>query len=55
MEYWIVCRGSQYVQNIDKDGNVIHTSNKSKAYRFYDFGAAMSYFNSGYCVIKEYN
>ena len=39
---------------IDEFGYPIHTANKANAYKFYDFNIAMTYFNLGYAIIKEW-
>ena len=31
---------------------MLHTYDKNKAYKFYDFGVAMNYFNYGYSIQK---
>ena len=54
MPYWIVFKKGQYVSGIDENGYPLHTENKDDAWKFYDFDVAMSYFNLGYCIQKEY-
>lgn len=51
-EYWIVFKNGQYVSGTDEFGSPLHTKDKSKAFKFYNFNAAMKYFNLGYAVIK---
>lgn len=54
MKYWIVRKNGKYVSGTDEFGYPLHTKNKEKAWKFYDFNVAMSYFNLGYCIIKQY-
>ena len=51
--YWIVYKKGEYVSGTDEFGYPTHTTDKSKAFKFYNFNTAMSYFNLGYAVIKE--
>ena len=52
-DYWIVFKNGEYVSGTDEFGYPFHTKDKSKAYKFYDFNVAISYFNLGYAVIKN--
>lgn len=52
-EYWIVFKNGEYVSGTDEFGYPLHTKDKSKAFKFYDFNTAISYFNLGYAVIKN--
>lgn len=52
-DYWIVFKNGEYVSGTDEFGYPLHTKDKSKAFKFYDFDTAMSYFNLGYAVIKN--
>ena len=54
MQYWIVFKKGQYVSGTDENGYPLHTEDKDDAWKFYDFDVAMSYFNLGYCIQKEY-
>ena len=53
MTYWIVRKNGEYVCGTDEFGYPLHTKDREKAWKFYDFNNAMVYFNLGYCVIKE--
>ena len=53
MAYWIVFKNGEYVSGTDEFGYPLHTKDKNKAFKFYDFNTAMSYFNLGYAVIKS--
>ena len=44
MEYWVAFKRGEYVSDIDKDGHLAHTKNKSDALRFRNFNSA-SYLN----------
>lgn len=52
-DYWTVFKNGEYVSGTDEFGYPLHTKDKSKAFKFYDFDTAMSYFNLGYAVIKN--
>ena len=52
-EYWIVFKNGEYVSGTDEFGYPLHTKDSSKAFKFYDFNTAMSFFNLGYAVIKK--
>lgn len=52
-EYWVVFKNGEYVSGTDEFGHPLHTKDKSKAFKFYDFDMAMRYFNLGYAIIKE--
>jgi len=52
-DHWIVFKNGEYVSGTDEFGYPLHTKDKSKAFKFYDFDTAMSYFNLGYAVIKN--
>ena len=52
-EYWIVFKEGEYVAGTDEFGYPIHTKDKKKAFKFYDFNTAISYLNLGYSIIKE--
>lgn len=52
-EYWIVFKNGEYVSGTDEFGYPLHTKDRSKAFKFYDFNTAMSFFNLGYAVIKN--
>ena len=54
MPYWVVRKNGKYLVDIDEQGHVIYSKDKSKAYRFDDLNDAMVYFELGFCVIKEY-
>ena len=54
MPYWIIFKKGQYVSGTDENGYPLHTENKDDTWKFYDFDVAMSYFNLGYCIRKEY-
>lgn len=55
MEYWVAFKNGEYVCGTDEFGYPLHTKDKKKAYKFYDFNLAMSsYFNLGYAIMKEY-
>lgn len=54
MEYWIVFKDGKYISGTDEFGYPLHTTEKVNAWKFYDFNVAMSYFNLGYGIIKEY-
>lgn len=51
-DYWIVFKHGEYVSGTDEFGYPLHTKDKSKAFKFYNFNTAMSFFNLGYSVIK---
>ena len=51
--YWTVFKNGEYVSGTDEFGYPLHTKDKSKAFKFYDFDIAMSYLNLGYAVIKN--
>lgn len=51
--YWLAWKNDKYISDIDKHGKIIHTKDKEKAYKFYNFNVAMIYFKSGYCILKE--
>jgi hypothetical protein len=51
-DYWIVFKHGEYVSGTDEFGYPLHTKDKSKAFKFYDFNTAMSFFGLGYAVIK---
>lgn len=54
MHYWIVFKNGLYVSGTDEFGYPLHTKDKEKAYKFYDFNLAMSsFFDLGYAIIKE--
>ena len=53
-EYWVVFKNGKYVSNTDEFGYPEHTTEKTKAWKFYDFNVAMNYFNLGYAIIKQY-
>ena len=57
MEYWVAFKRGEYVSDIDKDGHLAHTKNKSDALRFRNFNSAsyLNLFNLGYAILKEYN
>jgi hypothetical protein len=52
--YWIVWKNGEYVYGTDEYGCPVHTKEKNKAFKFYNFDVAMSYVNLGYIVSKEY-
>ena len=52
-EYWIVFKNGEYVSGTDEFGYPLHTKDRNKAFKFYDFNTAMSFFNLGYAVIKK--
>ena len=52
-EYWIVFKNGEYVSGTDEFGYPFHTKDRNKAFKFYDFNTAMSFFNLGYSVIKN--
>ena len=52
--YWIVFKNGEFVSGTDEFGNLTHTKDIKEAFKFYDFSVAMSYFNLGYCILKEY-
>jgi len=56
MYYWLVYKPQNgkrlYVAGTDEYGYPTHTEDESEAYKFYNFGTAMSYFNLGYCIVK---
>lgn len=52
--YWLAFKNQEYISGTDKYGHPIHTKNKDKALKFYDFNVAMTYFTLGYAIIKEY-
>ena len=54
MEYWIAFKDREYVSGTDEFGYPLHTKDRKKAWKFYDFNVAMSFFNLGYCIIKEH-
>ena len=55
MECWVAFKNGEYVCGTDEFGYPLHTKDKKKAYKFYDFNLAMSsYFNLGYAIIKEH-
>lgn len=58
MEYWLACKFNhgkcEYVLGTDQYGYLVHTSDKSEAWKFYDFYQAMLYVELGYCLIKNY-
>ena len=53
MAYWVVLKNGKYVSGTDEFGYPIHTTEKEKAYKFYDFNIAMTYLDLGYAIIKE--
>lgn len=58
MAYWLVYKlnhgKKEYASGTDENGNVLHTTDKSKAYKFHNFNIAMECVKLGYCVEKEY-
>lgn len=52
--YWIVWKNGEYVYGTDEYGYPVHTKEKNKAFKFYNFDVALSYVNLGYIVSKEY-
>lgn len=52
--YWIVQKNGEYVCGTDEFGYPLHTKDKEKAWKFYDFDNAMIFLNLGYCIIKKY-
>ena len=54
MEYWVVFKNGEYVSGTDDYGYPLHTKDKEKAWKFYNFHTAMSYFNLGYAILKRY-
>lgn len=54
MEYWIVFKDGKYIANTDEFSYPEYTTEITKAWKFYDFDTAMSYFNLGYAIIKQY-
>lgn len=53
-EYWIVFKNGKYIANTDEFGYPEHTTEITKAWKFYDFNIAMLYFDFGYAIIKQY-
>lgn len=49
--YWIAMRKKEFIAGFE-NGRPIHTKNKERAYKFYDFDKAMTYFGD-YIIIKE--
>lgn len=58
MTYWVVMKYEHgvvwYVSDVDESGSPILTIEREKAYKFYDFGYAMTFFDKGYAVQKKY-
>ncbi len=58
MCYWTVQKYRNgkwlYVSGTDQYGNPIHTENKDWAWKFYNFDIAMSYFDLGYTILKNW-
>ena len=54
MVHWIVWKNGKYISGTDEFGCLLHTKDKEKAWKFYDFNIAMTYFNLGYCISKQY-
>lgn len=59
MAHWIVKKYNNgnviYVSGFDKDGSIIHTTDKEEAIRFDNIGVPMAlYFEYGYCIEKQY-
>lgn len=52
--YWILFKKGEYVSGTDEFGYPLHTRDKKEAWKIYNFDVAMSYFNLGYCVMKQY-
>ena len=54
MDTWIVFKSQNwkwlYVCDFDEHGNPILTENRSKAFKFHNFAAALSY--NGYTIMK---
>lgn len=55
MPYWIVVKKGEYVSGTDEFGYPLHTENKDEAYKFRNFDVAMSYFDMGYSIEKNYD
>jgi hypothetical protein len=51
--YWIAFKNGEYIADIDKTGNLVHTKNIKEAFKFYDFNEAMKYFKFGYAIFRE--
>ena len=55
MDTWIVFKSQNgkwlYVCDFDEHGNPILTENRSKAFKFHNFSASLSY--NGYTIMKE--
>lgn len=58
MVHWVVMKYENgvvwYVADVDESGAPILTIEREKAYKFYDFGMAMTFFDKGYAVQKKY-
>ena len=58
MMHWIVFKFEHgkyfYISGTDKYGNPVHTTEKREAWKFNDFNTAMSFFDLGYAVVKDY-
>lgn len=56
--FWIVYKfyngKIKYVSGTDEFGYPIHTENEKDAFHFYNFDVAMSFFDLGYCISKQY-
>jgi hypothetical protein len=53
--YWICWNPASklYITEIEDDGNIIHTDDESKAYKFGRMNDAGPYFNMGYTISKK--
>lgn len=56
--YWIAMKyingKPNYISGTDQHGYPMHTDDKTKAWKFYSFDTAMSFFNLGYAIEKCY-
>lgn len=59
MEYWIVYKIQNgkcfYISDIDDDGNLKYTEDKSKAFKICNFDLAMRCFSKDHIVKKEFS
>lgn len=54
MSYWILSKNGKYISELDEKGYPSHTTDMSKALKFYSFSTATNYFGMGYTMLKLY-
>ena len=57
MNYWVAMKFKDhkplYIAGTDDAGGIIHTEDKSKAFKFYNFNTAMKFVHLGYGLEKH--